>query len=242
MVSLCTPQSYICNARLINGQAPLHCRLRFHAYHLSLRGVCRAIHDLPGGRPIQVKALCLGSYELSRSYEPLTEADLKRLGKIAANDREDLFKRNPETGRLYSDRLFAVALCQGGALHYLNGQNGIKDLDVWSFFKPNPKRQFPYRRRAQLDFGDPKFGQTADAPEFVGRRVDHIGRAIPARDYTDPVVALRQYLRSGATESARRLAEKAVVLIEPAHLFGTVVWPESHLNISIKPKPIRGSA
>jgi hypothetical protein len=111
---------------------------------------------------------------LSRSYEPLTKADLRRLGEIAAADRTDLFRRKPDTGRLYADHLFAVALCQGGALHYLDGKNGIKDLDVWSFFKPNPKRQFPYRRRAQLDFGDPKFGTSEDAPHFVGRRVDQL--------------------------------------------------------------------
>lgn len=164
---------------------------------------------------------------MSRSYEPLTKADLKRLGEIAADDRADLFRRKPETAHLYGDRLFAVALCQGGALHYLDGKNGIKDLDVWSFFKPNPKRQFPYRRRAELDFGNPKFGQSADTPAFVGRKVDHIGRAIPDTDYSDPVAVLRRYLRGGATESARRLAEKAVILIEPASLFGTVVWPDS---------------
>jgi hypothetical protein len=33
-------------------------------------------------------------------------------------------------GRLYADRLFAVALCQGAALHYIDGKNGVKDLDV----------------------------------------------------------------------------------------------------------------
>src|SRR3546814_11132111 len=126
--------------------------------------------------------------DLSRSYEPLTKADLKRLGEIASDDRADLFRRKPETAHLYGDRLFAVALCQGGALHYLDGKNGIKDLDVWSFFKPNPKRQFPYRRRAELDFGNPKFGQSADTPAFdrksfgsgkgVSVRVDPGGRRI----------------------------------------------------------------
>lgn len=168
----------------------------------------------------------VGSFQVSRSYIPLVNADLKRLGQLAADDRADLFKRKPETGCRYADRLFAVALCQGGALHYLDGKNGIKDLDVWSFFRPHPERQFPYRRRAQLDFGDPKFGQSEDAPDFVGRRVDHIGRAIPDTDYSDPVSVLRRYLRAGPTKSARCLAGKAVILIEPAHLFRTVVWPE----------------
>jgi hypothetical protein len=62
---------------------------------------------------------------------------------------------------------------------------------------------------------------------LVGRRVDHIGRAVPDSDYSDPVAVLRRYLRNGATESARQLAKKAVILIEPAHLLGAVVWPES---------------
>lgn len=159
-----------------------------------------------------------------RSYKRLTKKDLKRLGEIAAIDRADLFRRKPDTGRLYAKRLFAVALCQGGAVHYLEGKNGIKDLDVWSFFRKHPERQFPPRRRAKLDFGDPKFGVSQDSPRFVGRRVDHIGRAIAGSDFSDPVAVLRQYLRQGATESARCLARKAVILIEPPELFGAVVW------------------
>ena len=162
-----------------------------------------------------------------RSYVRITRVDLQRLGEIAARDRADLFQRKPDTGRLYADRLFAVALCQGGALHYLDGKNGIKDLDVWSFFKPNPARQFPPGRRKELDFGDPKFGVTEGWPHFVGRRVDHIGRAIPDIDYSDPVAVLRRYLSNGTTKSARQLAKKAMILIEPALLLGTVVWPAS---------------
>ena len=33
------------------------------------------------------------------------------------------------------------------------------------------------------------------------------------------------YLSAGRTASARYLAEKAVILLEPEHLLGTVVWP-----------------
>jgi hypothetical protein len=162
-----------------------------------------------------------------RSYLPITNTDLLRLADIAAKDRDDFFKRKPDTARLYSNKLFAVALCQGGALHYLDNKNGIKDLDVWSFFQVNPERQFPPRRRGKLDFGDPKFGKTDDSPGFIGCRVDHIGRSIPAKDYSDPVAVLRNYLKSGNTASAQCLAQKAVILIEPAHLIGTVVWSPS---------------
>lgn len=161
-----------------------------------------------------------------RSLEPLTLADLRRLGELAARDRQDLFARKPETGRLYADRLFAVALCQGGALHFIDGKNGIKDLDVWSFYRVNPVRQFPPRRRATADFGDPKFGTSDDSPNFVGRRVDLIGRSIEAPDFSDPIAVLRTYLRSRKTPSALALSKKAMVLIEPNRLLGTIVWPE----------------
>jgi len=54
---------------------------------------------------------------MSRSYATITKADLRRLARLAADDRRDLFRRRPDTGRLYEGRLFAVALCQGAALH-----------------------------------------------------------------------------------------------------------------------------
>lgn len=162
---------------------------------------------------------------MTRSLATITLDDLRRLGRLAAEDRTAFFARKPETGLLYSSRLFAVALCQGGALHYLNGTNGIKDLDVWSFYTESPTRMFPPRRRAKVDLGDPKFGVTPDTPSFVGRRVDLIGRSIPNANPKDPIGTLRRYLSGGRTESARLLAMKAVVLIEPEDLIGTVVWP-----------------
>lgn len=161
-----------------------------------------------------------------RSYAQLTKADLKRLGQIASRDRDDLFRRKPELGRLYSGRLFAVALCQGGALHYIDGKNGIKDLDVWSFYQAVPERPYPYRRRGIADFGDTKFGKTDDSPQFLGRRVDLLGRSLDAEDISDPIAVLRDYLFSSKTVSARFLAQKAIILIEPEALLGSIVWPK----------------
>jgi hypothetical protein len=166
-----------------------------------------------------------------RSYEPLTKSDLKRLQQIAARDRELLFRRKPELGRLYAGRLFALALCQGAALHYLDRKNGVKDLDVWSFYRAAP-RPYPYRRRAIADFGDPKFGKSPNNPQFVGRNVDLLGRSIDADDFSDPVSVLRGYLGSARTKSARLLALKAVVLIEPRNLLGVVVWPARRADYS----------
>ncbi len=162
---------------------------------------------------------------MRRSYEPLIIEDLKRLGVLAKADRVSLFDRKPDTGKLYRNRLFAVALCQGAALHFLYGKNGIKDFDVWSFYTEAPERPFPFRRRGVADFGNPKFGKTEDSPSFIGRRVDLLARSLKGVDPNDPVGSLRKYLSQRATKSAYCLAEKAVILIEPADLLGYVVWP-----------------
>jgi hypothetical protein len=170
---------------------------------------------------------------MSRSYELITETDLRILAELARIDREDFFKRKPDTGQLYAGRLFAVALCQGGALHYINRKNGVKDFDVWSFYTEQPERPFPYRRRGEADFGNSKFGITEGYEHFLGRKVDLIGRSIRNATANDPVGALRQYLRNGPTESARQLAQKAVVLLEPINYFGTIVWPERNSQLQL---------
>lgn len=165
---------------------------------------------------------------MDRSYVRITKNDLRRLAKIAREDREDLFARRPLTGKLYANRLFAVALCQGGALHYLDGKNGVKDLDVWSFYSQHMKRPYPYRRRGERDFGDRKFGKTEGYEHFKGRCVDLIGRSISSTHAGDPVATLQGYLSEGRTASSRWLAKKAMILIEPATLLGTVIWPVHH--------------
>ena len=160
----------------------------------------------------------------SRSLESITLADLKRLGEIAAQDRKDMFERLPHRAVL-EERLFAVALCQGAAKHYVDGANGVKDFDVWSFFTNLDDVDFPVRRVVNYDFGDAKFGQSDDRPDYVGRRVDCMGRVIGAEDYCNPVEVIRQYLKTMPTKTAYELAQKPVVLIEPAHLRGMVIWP-----------------
>jgi hypothetical protein len=161
----------------------------------------------------------------ARSLAEITIADLQRLAAIARADREDLFRRNPALGRLYADRLICVTLCQGAALHYLNGQNGVKDFDVWTFFAAHLMRPFPYRRNVPRDFGDPKFGVSLDKPGFIGRRVDLIGRSIPCKQRQDPIESIRNYLITSRNKSPRLLARKAVIILEPAELIGRVAWP-----------------
>jgi len=157
-----------------------------------------------------------------RSYLPIDLDDLKRLAEIARQDREAFFRKHPDWARLYQGRVLCVALCQGAAQHYVDGRVGINDFDVWTFYKTNPERPWPPRRRKSYDFGDARFGQSVGRPNFVGRRVDCLGRDILVLESDDAVSALRRYLQHGRTKTARLLAQKAVVLLEPD--LGKVVW------------------
>jgi hypothetical protein len=160
-------------------------------------------------------------WRADRSYGKINSRDLKELAALALADREDFFARCPRW-RVYANRILCVALCQGAALHYLDGTTGVNDFDVWTFYAAHPAG-FPYRRHARADFGSPKFGRTRE--DYVGRRVDLLARALPSRPFSDPVQALQRYLSEAETKSAKKLAEKAAVIIEPAHLLGTIAWP-----------------
>ncbi len=165
--------------------------------------------------------------EGGRSLTDISLDDLARLGRIAREDRESFFARLPHY-RPLEDRVVAVALCQGAAKHFVDGENGVKDFDVWTFYAAHPDATYPVRRRVARDFGDPKFGQTPGQEAFVGRRVDLLGRSLNARPESDPAEVLRAYLTEKRTKSAKHLASKAVVLIEPPECAGHVVWPDSH--------------
>lgn len=159
-----------------------------------------------------------------RSTAEITVDDLAILGKIAAEDRRVFFS-SPRKCYELSSRVLGVALCQGAALHFIDHENGVKDFDVWTFYAATTGQPFPPRRTASCDFGFPKFGTSPDRPDYAGRRVDLLGRSIPATLHEDPVLAIRRYLNAGMTESARRLRQKAVVMIEPKNRRGTIVWP-----------------
>lgn len=157
-----------------------------------------------------------------RSFLPMEDADLRRVLEIARRDREHFFATHPGWARLYAGRLLCTALCQGAASHYVGGQRGINDFDVYSFYRRHPDKHWYARRLTFYDFGHPKFGRSADKPDFIGRRVDCLGRSIEAAAGEDPAAAVRRYLREGRTQTARLLAAQAVVLLEPG--LGTVIW------------------
>jgi hypothetical protein len=161
-----------------------------------------------------------------RSLERIEIADLLRLAALAADAEAELFMRNPQGSGRYAGRLLGRALCQGAALHYVNGSNGVKDFDVWSFYAQYDDWPFPARWRGTRDFGPSKFGRcSGDPSRYSGRRVDFLGRSLPFRPGVDPAVVLRGYLGRPRTTSAKALAVKAAVLIDPENRVGEIVWP-----------------
>ena len=65
-------------------------------------------------------------YVSERSYEKIAKPDLRKLLAFSNQDREEFFNRNPRWRKLYANRIMCVALCQGAALHYVDGKNDIK--------------------------------------------------------------------------------------------------------------------
>ena len=166
------------------------------------------------------------SPDTDRSLARIEVADLLRLATLAADAEAELFGRNPNGSGRYAGRLLGRALCQGAALHYLNGENGVKDFDVWSFYAQYDDWPFPARWRGTRDFGPSKFGRYPGDPlRYSGRRVDLLGRSLPAPPGTDPADAIRRYLTARRTTSAKALAAKAVVLIDPQNRAGEIIWP-----------------
>jgi hypothetical protein len=166
------------------------------------------------------------SRDSDRSLARIEIADLLQLAALAADTEAELFRRNPQGSGRYAGRLLGRALCQGAAVHYVNESNGVKDFDVSSFYAQDDDWPFPARWRGTRDFGPSKFGRyPSDPPRYPGRRVDLLGRSLPAEPGADPADALRRYLAARRTDSAKALAAKAVVLIHPENRAGEIVWP-----------------
>jgi hypothetical protein len=159
-----------------------------------------------------------------RSFQIITKHDLRRLVQLALDDLDDLYVRKPHIRKLCKNKFLCLVLCQGAALHYLDRTTGVKDFDVWAFFKRTGARQFPYRRRGVVDFGSEKFGQTTSHPDFVGRSVDLLGRSIPIKAGESPPDSVLRYVHSRAAETPRLLIQKAGILLFPKKYFGQVLW------------------
>ncbi len=164
--------------------------------------------------------------EIERSPEPITNEDLKELYNRSVQRLREYFVhgQGSKWEDLYNfEKPLAVALCQGGAMHYHDGFNGIKDFDVW-FFYPFNQKHLPYRTIWNWDYKKSKFGRHPSIPGYAGRKVDVLVRSIKNYSEKDPVKTIHQFLQYEKTASSRELAKKAVVMLNPESLVGKVVW------------------
>ena len=150
----------------------------------------------------------------------ITIGALSKLAAIAQLDFEGLCYRHPRYKKMLP---LAICLAQGAATHVVDGVNGIKDFDVWYFFKAGEVTA-PPRRVAKADFGRGKYGKTNDSPNFVGRRVDLMMRSIPYD--LSPILSIQNYLVKKNTRSAEFLSMKGVIILESfgEESTGTVIW------------------
>jgi hypothetical protein len=162
-----------------------------------------------------------------RSYEVIMTSDLRKLAGFAQAHRDRWFRDEKPT-KIFEHRFLCSALCQGAALHFLDGKSGFKDFDIFEFYADVSDVTIPHRTRWCYDFGPSKFGREEDPaihPEFEGRRIDLFVRALPVEMNADPVEAVRSWLQKGRASTPRFLSKKAVVVLEPDHLLGKVIWP-----------------
>ncbi len=100
--------------------------------------------------------------ESERSFAKIEESDLERLALLSREDRDEFFSRQPRWQQLYANRLLCVALCQGAAVHYVDGRYGVKDFDIWTFYAQHPDEAFPWRRVGRKDYGSSKLGKNSE--------------------------------------------------------------------------------
>lgn len=165
-----------------------------------------------------------------RSRARITIADPKRLGTLALDELKNFLLANPNLKRDFSNSLVAIALCQGAALHFIDGKTGIKDFDVYLFFGKYD-RKLVNRRPKLADSGLAKFGlHPADHKRrYQSRRIDFLRRSIDddivKREKGVPEACLIAYLRHHRTKTAEEVAQKAVIGLWPKTILGKIIWP-----------------
>jgi hypothetical protein len=162
-----------------------------------------------------------------RSFAPVTDDDLRRARDVAAAVLAEKFDRLADcpTGA-FKDALALLCFCQGSALHRVTGVRGVKDFDVWAFFRPVPGERFPVRARWEGDFGPSAHGRHPDDVKAgrSGRKVDVLGRDIPMDPHEDPRLAVRRFLADARKGSPLEIAYRPVFVLWPDKWFGEPIW------------------
>ena len=159
-----------------------------------------------------------------RSYEQMQVEDLRRLAVIALKNLNKWTNAHRTKYGWCENHLLLVCLCQGSAEHYVRGEHGIKDFDVWAFYEQQQgEKPFPWRRRSAEDYGPSRFGRHPDEKRYTGRRIDIMGRSIARLATEDAEDAILAWLHS-KRRSAGHIVRKPVAVLYPEQDCGRVLW------------------
>jgi hypothetical protein len=162
-----------------------------------------------------------------RSYHELTLAHLQRLARFVSMAHTEMGQRRADL----KGQLMGACLAQGAAAHFVDRSTGVKDFDLWLFYRQEfLQRHVQVRGRCIVyDFGPSPFGRHPDDPlRFRGRRVDVMCRELPRQAPGEPAEAVLAWL-NGSTESARQLRQRPIVMVWPRQQLGHVIWnPTTH--------------
>jgi len=152
--------------------------------------------------------------------------------------------------RAYRSRLIAICLCQGAAQHYAQCTGipsrrqiivrrstirekryrleqgrvlaGLKDIDVWFFFKALQRIIIPDIRNCRKH-------SVRSFTRLGQRELDFMKKAIkkPIRAKAKgnrPADIVRSYLEHGGTKSSKCLSKSSIIGLYPKSLFGRLIW------------------
>jgi hypothetical protein len=158
----------------------------------------------------------------------------------------------PGKFRVYRYRLIAICLCQGAAQHYLQSKliahfdrkvvirsdtirekgyridtggrvlAGLKDIDVWFFFRPHPGVRIP-------DIGNCRKHAVGSFGRFGDRDLDFMKKVINTNIVANAKGGrrkeiVRSYLENANTLTSNCLAAASVVGLYPDSLLGRLIW------------------
>ncbi len=157
-----------------------------------------------------------------RTYPKLTCDDLKNIRDFVLSVELPRFlSMKEEKYSVYRDKLIAIALCQGAALHFIDKKNGVKDIDVWFFFEEDEKVKIPHRNNMLKSY-------CIECPNFGVKRIDCLKKMISLTiigmaGSKDPLQVLRTYLKHAGTQTAYFLSQKPCIILYPNSYFCTRV-------------------
>ena len=111
---------------------------------------------------------------MSKTYlqQPVTTLELRDLARLAREEENAFFARNPHLVASYRDRFVAADLCQGAALQFVGRGYGVADFDIHFFYRQNPAKPRLSRAVKRL---------TANVGDFDRAPIDFVRTVMPAR-------------------------------------------------------------